>query len=64
MKNIKDLEIVENASLNKINTYKLPSTAKYLINVKSVESLIKLICNIVIKGDFLSPFLIIIKIIY
>lgn len=43
MKNIKDLEIVENASLNKINTYKLPSTAKYLINVKSVESLIKLI---------------------
>ena len=43
MKNIKDLEIVENASLNKINTYKLPSTAKYLINVKSVKSLIKLI---------------------
>lgn len=41
--NTKDMEIVENASLNKINTYKIPSEAKYLITIKSVEALIKLI---------------------
>ncbi len=43
MNYIKDIEIIENASLNKINTYKIPSTAKYLITIKSIEGLITLI---------------------
>ena len=40
MKEIKGVSIKENASLKNLNTYKLESTAKYLVRVETVEGLI------------------------
>ncbi|MDE5539644.1 MAG: UDP-N-acetylmuramate dehydrogenase [Bacilli bacterium] len=41
MNSIKDITVTENVSLKKFNTYKIDSTTKYFISVKSIESLIE-----------------------
>lgn len=43
MKEINGISITENASLKNLNTYKLESTAKYLIKIETLEGLLKLL---------------------
>lgn len=43
MKQIKDINIIENASLKKYNTYKIDAIAKYLVEVESIESLVNIL---------------------
>ena len=43
MKEIKGISIEENASLKNLNTYKLESTAKYLIKVETIDGLLSLL---------------------
>ena len=43
MKNIKGISITENASLKNLNTYKIESTAKYLIRIETLEGLIDIL---------------------
>lgn len=43
MNNIKDIEVIENASLKNYNTYKIESTCDYLIKISSINSLIEVL---------------------
>ena len=43
MKNIKGISITESASLKNLNTYKIESTAKYLIRIETLEGLIDIL---------------------
>ena len=43
MNELKGITITENASLKNLNTYKIESSAKYLIRVENLEGLINIL---------------------
>ena len=43
MNEIKGINITENASLKNLNTYKIASSAKYIIRVETLEGLINIL---------------------